>query len=51
MKDLSVTIFLSPTTLRPYVYWCCSDQGTQYDDITNILRLNFGQDVLLTDRE
>jgi len=27
MKDLSVTIFLSPTTLRPYIYWCCSDYG------------------------
>ena len=50
MKDLSVTIYLSPTTLRPYVYWCCSDYGQQYDDITNILRINFGQETLITDR-
>lgn len=21
MKDLNVTIYLTPTTLRPYVYW------------------------------
>ena len=27
MKDLNVTIYLTPTTLRPYVYWSCSDQG------------------------
>ena len=51
MKDVSVSIYLSPTTLRPYVYWCCSDYGQQYDDITNILRLNFGEKSLLTNRE
>lgn len=50
MKDLSVTIFLTPTTLRPYVYWCCSDYGQQYDDITNILRISFGIESLITDR-
>ena len=27
MKDLSVTIYFSPTTFRPYVYWICSDYG------------------------
>lgn len=27
MKDLNVSIFLSPTTLRPYVYWACSSFG------------------------
>jgi len=27
MKDLSVNLYLSPTTLRPYLYWCCSDYG------------------------
>ena len=27
IKDLSVTVFLSPSTLRPYVYWCCSGYG------------------------
>lgn len=50
MKDLSVSIFLSPTTLRPYVYWCCSEYSQNYDDVTNILRLSFGSDALLTDR-
>lgn len=50
MKDLSVNIYLSPTTLRPYVYWCCSSYGQQYDDITNILKISFGSDVLFTDR-
>jgi hypothetical protein len=42
MKDLSVIIYLSPTTLSPYIYWCCSDYGQQYDDVTNILRISFG---------
>ena len=51
MKDLSVSIFLSPTTLRPYVYWACSNYGQQYDDVTNILRLCFGSDTLFTDRQ
>ena len=51
MKDLNVTIYLTPTTLRPYVYWQCSDHGQQYDDVTNILRLSFGQDNLITNRE
>jgi len=50
MKDLTVTIYLSPTTLVPYVYWCCRDYGWQYDDITNILKNSFGSDVLITDR-
>lgn len=50
MRDLSVTIFLTPSTLRPYVYWCCSDYGQQYDDITNILRISFGPESLITDR-
>ena len=51
MKDLNVTIYLTPTTLRPYVYWSCSDYGQQYDDVTNILRLSFGQENLITNRE
>lgn len=54
MKDLSVTVFLSPTTLRPYVYWCCSDYGQQYDDVTNIMRISFAKDehnTLLTNRQ
>lgn len=51
MKDLSVTIFLSPSTLKPYVYWCCSDYGQQYDDVTNILKLSFGSENLFTNRE
>jgi hypothetical protein len=51
MKDLSVTIFLSPTTLKPYLYWCCSDYGQQYDDVTNILKINFGPESLITNRE
>ena len=25
MRDLSITVFFTPSTLRPYVYWCCSD--------------------------
>ena len=44
MKDLSVTVYLSPTTLKPYIYWCCSDYGQQYDDITNIMKISFGCD-------
>jgi hypothetical protein len=27
LKDLSVIIYLSPSTLQPYVYWCCSELG------------------------
>jgi len=27
MRDVAVSIYFSPTTLRPYVYWCCSDYG------------------------
>lgn len=27
MKDLNVTLYLTPTTLKPYIYWCCSDYG------------------------
>ena len=50
MKYLSVTIYLSPTSLVPYVYWCCSDYGWQYDDVTNILRISFGPQALVTDR-
>ena len=50
MKDLSVNLYLSPTTLRPYLYWCCSDYGQQYDDITNILKISFGPSILITDR-
>lgn len=50
MKDLSVNLYLSPTTLRPYLYWCCSDYGQQYDDITNILKISFGPNILITDR-
>lgn len=46
-----MTIFLTPSTLRPYVYWCCSDYGQQYDDITNILRISFGPESLITDRQ
>ena len=44
-------LYFSPTTLRPYVYWCCSDYGQQYDDVTNILKICFGEDVLITSRE
>ena len=50
MKDLSVTIYFSPTTFRPYVYWSCSDSGRQYDDLNNIFKYIFGEDVLLFDR-
>lgn len=50
MKDLSIIIYLSPTSLIPYVYWCCSDYAWQYDDITNILNISFGTNVLVTDR-
>ena len=50
MKNLSIIIYLSPTSLVPYVYWCCSDYGWQYDDVTNILRISFGPKVLITDR-
>jgi hypothetical protein len=50
MKDLSVTIYFSPTTFRPYVYWICSDYGRQYDDLNNIFKYIFGEDVLLFDR-
>ena len=50
MKNLSIIIYLSPTSLVPYVYWCCSDYGWQYDDVTNILRISFGPQVLITDR-
>lgn len=42
LKDLQVSIYLSPSTLRPYLYWCCSALGQQYDDVTNILRIIFG---------
>lgn len=45
-----MTIFLTPSTLRPYVYWCCSHYGQQYDDITNILRIIFGPESLITNR-
>jgi hypothetical protein len=51
MRDLSVCIFLTPTTLKPYLYWCCSDYGQQYDDITNILKINFGEETLITNRQ
>ena len=51
MKDLSCTVYLSPTTLKPYIYWCCSDYGQQYDDITNIMKISFGCDQSITDRE
>jgi len=50
MKHLSIIIYLSPTSLVPYVYWCCSDYGWQYDDVTNILRISFGPQILITDR-
>ena len=50
MKDLSVTIYFSPTTFHPYVYWICSDYGRQYDDLNNIFKYIFGEDVLLFDR-
>ena len=47
-KDLSIDIFLTPATLRPFINVNYSKQADNYDDIEGTLNKHFGEDCNLS---
>jgi len=50
-KDLNIDVFLSPSTLRPYVNYTFSKRAQVFDNIEDILKNHFGSDSVITERE